>query len=881
MKKVLKESLYWFLPLFVFSFFMLALSVIKEDFRYAHTSHMSWKSPYNWLPDFTIRKFSNYLIYLSDSRQEFLPKINFYVSEKSDKTLLSKVPLSTKFWQQAKIFSSKDNKIKNIQYRYRGDNPDNWFFEKKSIRMKYQKREMIGRQRYFEYWPLDVKILFSTNLALKTDNYASSIRLVELYVNDKSKGVFMELEKLDESFLRRKNFMPVNLYKGENYNAETKIGLDSNLYNNPGLWSKTSYFNQRLLDDKSDLEDFFKIISKSFNNKDEYSNFLTYIDLDLWSRYCAYLIISQNYHHTSWHNARLVLDPWNGFVSPIITDPDIYDYDIYDYTEEENSVFNLDHSINDMTKLLNLNPEFLDRKYYFVNNFLKDEDLINKSIKEFEEKEDLLLGSLKRDPGLSHSRPPTKLSYKDFVKHINEVKSELLSINNSLIKKIESKPKLSWKGKEGKFSLNIKSEIPASKIKFYFNDNSVEWISFDENYNGVADSSEIKYFKNKENFIEADVDLYANRAIYSKTKKFRDSTVLPSITKFDVITSNGKNPIFIKASNKFSNVEFSIKKDEKEGAQTNLLNKVLHKSIFLKNNSLKIFSGEVVIDKPIEIYEKVKILPGTVFKMKKNASLIFKNRVFAEGTESEKIKFITEKKSNEPWGTIALVGKGASGSKFDNIEFDGGSGLKHKQFQFTSMFSLHNTENIEIKNCIFKNNHFYDDTVHVVYSKKISFNNIIFDNAFGDALDVDISQDVQITDSEFTNSKNDGIDLMQSTSTIRNNFISNSKDKGISVGEGSNVHIEKNTIFKNDIGVAVKDGSEAKIIASSFSNNNYEISAYKKNWRYGSGGFVDIKKSEFKGENIRFKTLNRSSINIQDSSFEGKKIIEGNNIIIN
>ncbi len=875
MKKVLKESLYWFLPLFVFAFFMFAISIIKEDFRYAHTSHMSWKSPYNWVPDFTVRKFNNYLTYLTDSRKEFLPKINFYISEKSDKTLLSKVPLSTKFWQQAKIFSNKNNKVQNIQYRYRGDNPDNWFFEKKSIRMKYRKNEMIGQQRYFEYWPLDVEILFSTDLALKTNNHVSNIRLVELYVNDKSKGVFMELEKLDESFLRRKNFMPVNLYKGENYNAETKIGLDGNLYNNPGLWSKTSYFNQRALDDKSDLEDLFKIINKSFNNKDEYSNFLTYIDFDLWSRYCAYLVISQNYHHTSWHNARLVLDPWNGFASPIITDPSMYNY-----SKNKKSVFNLDHSVNDMTKLLNLNPEFLDRKYYFVNNFLKDKDLINKSIKEFEEKESLLLSSLKRDPGLSSPRSPTKLSYKEFVKHIEEIKSRLLLINNGLIKKIESKPKLSWKTKEGKFSLNIKSEIPASKIKFYFNDSSVEWILFDENYNGVADSSEIKYFKNKENFIEADVDLYANREIYSKTKKFRNSTVLPSITKFDVITSNGKNPISIKALNKFSNVEFLIKKDEKEGAQTNLHNKILHKNTFSKDGSLKIFSGEIIIDKPIEIYQEVKILPGTVFKMKKNASLIFKNKVFAKGTSSEKIRFINEKKS-KPWGTVALVGKGTSGSQFDNIEFDGGSGLKHKQFQFTSMFSIHDTENIEIKNCIFKNNYFYDDIVHVVYSKKISFNNIIFDNAFGDALDVDISQDVQIIDSEFTNSNNDGIDLMQSTSVIRNNFIANSKDKGISVGEGSNVHIEKNQIFKNDVGIAVKDGSRAKIINSSFSQNNYEVSAYKKNWRYGSGGFVDIKQSKFEGENIRFQTLNRSSINIQDSLFKGKKIIEGNNININ
>ena len=32
--------------------------------------------------------------------------------------------------------------------------------------------------------------------------------------------------------------MPVNFYKGENYNQEIKLGLGNNLYSNVGLWSK-------------------------------------------------------------------------------------------------------------------------------------------------------------------------------------------------------------------------------------------------------------------------------------------------------------------------------------------------------------------------------------------------------------------------------------------------------------------------------------------------------------------------------------------------------------------------------------------------------------------------------------------------------------------
>ena len=64
----------------------------------------------------------------------------------------------------------------------------------------------------------------SYKFAKKLNLLVSDVRLVELYVNNKSLGIFIERERLNESFLRRNKIMPVNLYKGEaSRNSERKI----------------------------------------------------------------------------------------------------------------------------------------------------------------------------------------------------------------------------------------------------------------------------------------------------------------------------------------------------------------------------------------------------------------------------------------------------------------------------------------------------------------------------------------------------------------------------------------------------------------------------------------------------------------------------------
>ena len=59
-------------------------------------------------------------------------------------------------------------------------------------------------------------------MAANTKILAAKVRPIELLLNEEKKGLYLELENFNENFLRRNKIMPVNFYKGENYNLENE-----------------------------------------------------------------------------------------------------------------------------------------------------------------------------------------------------------------------------------------------------------------------------------------------------------------------------------------------------------------------------------------------------------------------------------------------------------------------------------------------------------------------------------------------------------------------------------------------------------------------------------------------------------------------------------
>ena len=300
-----------------------------------------------------------------------------------------------------------------------------------------------------------------------------------------------------------------------------------------------------------------------------------------------------------------------------------------------------------------------------------------------------------------------------------------------------------------------------------------------------------------------------------------------------------------------------------------------------KKNDLLEFSNQIYVKGNYIIENPVKIYPGTNFLIEEDSHIIFKNKVIAKGTVDNPIIFKKKNNTSKAWGTVALLGQKTSGSEFSHIFMDGGSGGNYNQIYFTSMFSLHNTRNIKIEKIKLINHSDYDDMMHVIYCENVLIDKAELINAFGDAIDIDLSKNITIINSKFTNATNDSIDFMESEALVDSSVMVGSGDKGISIGENSNILIHNSIFKKNNIALAVKDKSVAKVLHTNFENNEIQLSVYSKNWQYGGAGNAFIYRSYFKGKNNFLNSSEKTNLLIDDTSIVGKININDKNISIN
>jgi len=338
-------------------------------------------------------------------------------------------------------------------------------------------------------------------------------------------------------------------------------------------------------------------------------------------------------------------------------------------------------------------------------------------------------------------------------------------------------------------------------------------------------------------------------------------------------------PYKIQAQNPFSKEIFDLNIDNSPSLPAHKFNLPIIKNTMIKEE-FKILKGTIQVHKDLIFKNKIIIKPGTKFLINKDVNIIFFNSVHALGTKDKPIIFqkMHDNYLDNNWGSIVVQGQKTKNSKFKNIIINGGSGGKVDQFIYTSMFSLHDTRDIVLKNISLINNKIYDDALHLVYCKNILLENILIENAFSDALDIDVSDGIFIKNSIFSNPNNDSIDIMESRVLVDSTEIFNSGDKGISVGENSNVIVHNSHLNSNMIGIAVKDNSIAKVVYTDFNNNIIQIGSYQKNYKYGNGGKINIFKSNFNSETNKIESDMKSNIIIDDSTFNKKMNIKNSNI---
>jgi len=882
MQKLIKIILFLIFPIITIFSVIFFYNILILDWRYAHKSQSTYQEPFNWF-SYTFKiKLLNLITDLSSNTEQGLTKEHLYIDERSQKNLLSDVPLSTKFWQKG-FYITINDKVKEIKVRHPGDNPQNWLFKKKRWRIQTKKDDQFGRYKFYNYLPYNLNDYIGGKIANDINILSPKYKLVELYINGMSEGIYIKSERINENFLRRNKIMPVNIYKGEQILSEAIVGVDLNLFRNSAIWSKVAFFNKVKKDDKSDIINFLNILLKSTNNKIYLEQLFKKLNMEGWVNFAAYQVIAQNYHNDSSHNMRLVFDPWSGKISPIIHDPLIGD------TFHSDKLLNLEKSSHNLMLLLNRNTSFIDRKYNALFNQLTTNKILDKQLFTLKNLENKISISEKRDLHInanSFNNIDWKKTLLNRAIHstsgVNERKLILLKIikhKNKLIRKFEEKPLASWYQNNNGFNIFVSGHLPVSNIILSFKGRIPKWVSIDINGDNKIDKNE-KFFSNNNGNVLLPLKFYANRIAFAEnTIELITPNVLTASTNFNFITDMNIIPNDIKFKNPFSNRTYILKNKYISSVPQNIYNYPIRNKKII-NNLKTIFSDTVKIDEDTIINNVAIIKPGTKFLINENVSIIFKNKVLANGTENNPITF-QQSIENKPWGTIALQGKQTQNSSFKNVSFTGGSGDLINDINYTSMFSLHNTSNVMLKNIKMNNNFKYDDVIHLVYCKNIELDNILIENAFSDAIDIDISTDIIIKNSNFLNPKNDSIDLMESNVIIASSRMFRSGDKGISVGENSNVLIYNSLLNENKIGLAVKDKSIARVIHSDFVENDFHVKNYQKNFKYGDGGKTEIYKSKFLGKRNNLSADNKSDILIDDSSFNKKIDFDDKKILLN
>ncbi len=783
--------------------------------------------------------------------------------------------------KEQKSYMLNNNILTKGKLRYRGDNFYHWIYPQKSWRFKTSKNNLFNGIRKVNFIiPKGNALLnnhMSYKLAHKLGMLSPKSYLTEISINDKYNGIKLQAEQIDESFLRKNNRMPNDIYKGDNMGQKSYLGVKVSIFNNASIWEKASYNNHY-----NKLN--FKPIETMINNIQD--NDYTLYSLNDFAIMAAFIDMIGAYHYDSQHNWILYYDNYYEKMYPIIWDP-------VGWWPAWVKKDNLNIITSDLMYSLYLNYDFLRAKYNSIYDFYsKDNKLFNKDVLVSAEKAKKYI----RENGYTFGMGREYLNLDDSLNAVDNftksIQNRLLKVREYFIGKANPKDyKYTLLKNKIRLSINgsklISKVILKSKISL---DSSLKKVKI-----SISQDNKIKIFNVKkdmkhslENIVIINSSLLANEKIElienGKWKKLTYTEATYDIELEGVDVNNIEDVSF-----EFLNLEnqvISIKKvsyiEPREFKNIyNIVQEPLDETPLVWSK-LKTFSDFNIINK------NIVIKPGTKIIFDENATIRVLGKVIAIGTKENPIIFEAKDKT-KPWNAFALKDAKANGSVFKHCIFKDGSGDKGDLYEYTAMLSIHNVKDFLIEDCEFYDSHRTDDMVHVIYSDG-KFKNTKFVRSLSDALDVDISN-VVIDNCEFIDSGNDSIDLMTTNAIVTNTRFTNSLDKAISIGEGSNLLAVNNYIKGSEIGMQSKDTSKAYIYNTSFIGNKKAIDAYHKNWRYSEGGTITLEHCVFEN-NIANATvgkkskvvINSSSIDTPDKfdtkNLRKKKIIISDNTFI-
>ena len=804
-----------------------------------------------------------------------LRPIGLYLPGSSEAALNGDLPFSgRKYVPGALIGESGD--AQEVKMRYRGDHYWHWAGRKKSLRVKTKKSQLYRGMRSFNLiapkLPEQISGYMSYFLARQFDLIAPRAELVDVHVNGSYRGVHLLLEQLEEMVIREHGRMPGDIYSADIVSVDKYRGLPASVFENAGLWEKVAVNNHFELDSKEPIEALVRALAMP-SSRERSLRLRELVDIDAFGRFSAFRTLCQSEHFDNAHNWRLYYDPWRNRFEPIVWDPAGW---AITWRPKPNQRSRADISSSPLDLALMEDHAFLAARQRAIETFyssggdavlLTELDRVAKQIEP----------SLATDPGISWKLTSMSVAevatatkiYRYFVKLIlDQIREDYLTGTDFMFTEGSMGPssvRVAIGGRRPLFGLQVAlTSIPdfpvGARLRYQDAMGALQERDISGSLSMKGGTVDLDLFLCCQ--LEPDPDRPKTQG---RSRRMRPARGVYEVSLYALGDEARQVPAVQGVSGRYAGGEHA-RAERVESIYPAVFQRATlvadeePVSMPLTWEGTKFFRGA------LRVKEDIIIRPGTKLCMGEGASVIFEGRVLAEGSVEAPIRIEPEVPNQVPWGTFALRGHGANGSQFAHVQFIGGSGLKEYLVEYSAMFSIHDVQDVHVSSCAFRDSRVVDDMVHVVYST-VAFDGCAFNGAKSDALDIDISE-ASVSNCVFTGSGNDALDLMTSHVAAEGLRISGSGDKGISVGENTQLMMVNCSIQDCEIGIQIKDRSRATLHNCQLSQNQKAVDAFRKNWRYGSGGIGFVYKTQLAGNAESVTADRHSRLRFHDCALE-------------
>ncbi|MFT4542519.1 MAG: hypothetical protein ACI89X_000832 [Planctomycetota bacterium] len=814
----------------------------------------SWRNP-GWfslrmgalLDQATVASDRTNLLATNLLRQDDADALNIYIPENSWDELSADLPASG--WEWKNMLLGGEGSLVPAQLRLRGDYGIHFFFEKKSLKIRPRQEGLIRNRSHLI---LSKKRLFQQHflyaLGSKLDLLCPKATYTRIFKNHQYYGTSLNIEAIDELFLRRRGLMPGNIYVGENIENTVHRDVPGQLFANPYIWEKSAEYNRHAPDDFTELARALATLELP-DRADRWSALRHQFDWDEVARFCAFTICCTRAHMNEGHNLKFYVDPLSGKMHPIVWDPLMF------YGTQESAT---KPGAKEAFKQIEKCDLFTWTVNRFLHTFMEDPAFIGAVAKELAKIVDT--GAIEEalaetEASFERARPFFELDALDV--NLNqpqcglsnpEATAGLARRNAAALRASLEEVSITWQGGQ-ELNVSVRGFGGAQLASVELATEAPEVTAHISTF-GSAVAAKRVLRRSPAGTWQATKPIRFNGGVTRRNIHTLDLNPVAYTVRF--LADGVQIPISTPPT--FANVfgdpvaagscKRGIVEASSVAADSNLLPRPseANRTIGADGQTIHLTS-----DLFIPRHQTLVIAAGTTVRLDPGVSIVCHGSVSIRGSKANPVTFEPED-STQPWGVFLVQGSAGTRVEISHVSMQGGSEAVRDGVYYSGMLSMHYVDDAVVQDSTFFANRFGDDGLRAA-SCTVRLERCKFHTCNSDGVDLDLCHG-KVLDCQFSDNGNDALDLMSSQVTIKDCQFERSGDKGVSCGEDSKVSIDSCIFENNRIGIEAKDSSFAYVLGGRISGSlEFGIHAYAKNWRYNDGGHVEVRDTSLTNQN--------------------------------